>query len=286
MASPPSIIVVGSVNLDIVATAERLPVAGETVTGAELNRFPGGKGANQALAARRLGADVSLVACVGRDAEAESALALLREGGVDLSSCMTHPSVPTGVALIAVSSAGENQIVVAPGANRQIDLNDIDLPEADALICQLEVPVNVLVEAMGAFDGFVCVNLAPAAEVHDSLIENADLIVVNETEARYYGNRLNSTGALIARTLGAGGAEISRDGEVLCRSSSPIISAVDTTGAGDAFTAALTVALIEGRSPELALDFACAAGAAAATKAGAQPALPFRKEVERLLGRS
>ena len=284
MASRPSIVVVGSVNLDIVATAERLPVAGETVTGAELNRYPGGKGANQALAAKRLGANVSLVACVGNDADADAALALLREGGVELSSCAVHPSVPTGVALISVSSTGENHIVVAPGANRQIDLQNIKVPQADALICQLEVPVHVLAEVSESFAGFVCVNLAPAAEVHDSLIENADLIVVNETEARYYGNRLNSTGALIARTLGAEGAELCRNGEVIVRSSSPIVSVADTTGAGDAFTAALTLALIEGQAPGLALDFACAAGAAAASKAGAQPSLPFRHEVEKLLG--
>lgn len=283
MANRPAVVVIGSVNLDIVATAERLPVAGETVTGAELSRFPGGKGANQALAAKRLGADVSLVACVGNDAEAEAALALLREGGVNLSFCYVHSKVPTGVALISVSSAGENQIVVAPGANRQLDLQDVELPKADALICQLEVPVNVLVQATDSFVGFVCVNLAPATEVHDGLIENADLIVVNETEARYYGNRLNSTGALIARTLGADGAELYRNGELICRSASPIVSPVDTTGAGDAFTAALTVALIEGQAPERALDFACAAGAATATRAGAQPSLPLRQEVEQLL---
>ena len=110
----PSIVVVGSVNLDFVATADRLPAPGETVTGAELNRFPGGKGANQALAARRLGARVSLVACVGDDPEADAALALLNEGDVDLAASVTHPSAPTGVALIAVSPDGEYHIVVAP----------------------------------------------------------------------------------------------------------------------------------------------------------------------------
>ena len=117
MAKRPAITVVGSVNLDLVATVASLPVAGETVTGAEFRRFPGGKGANQALAAARLDADVSLVACVGGDANADEALVLLKEGGVDLSACVQHHTAPTGVALISVASSGENQIVVAPGAN-------------------------------------------------------------------------------------------------------------------------------------------------------------------------
>jgi ribokinase len=116
----PTVAVIGSVNLDIVARVARLPAPGETVTGAKLHRFPGGKGANQALAAQRLGADVSLVARVGDDAAADEALALLRAGGVDLSACVAIPDVATGTALIAVAPSGENQIVVAPGANRYL----------------------------------------------------------------------------------------------------------------------------------------------------------------------
>ena len=137
MTEPKTIVVVGSVNLDFVATVDKLPVAGETVSGAELNRFPGGKGANQALAARRLGANVSLVARVGDDANADEALALLSSGEVDLSTCHRDTVIPTGVALIAVSADGENQIVVAPGANRHLRPEMLSLPPADALICQL-----------------------------------------------------------------------------------------------------------------------------------------------------
>jgi ribokinase len=133
-----SVAVVGSVNLDLVASVQRLPVPGETVTGAELSRFPGGKGANQALAARRLGAEVSLVACVGDDAEADEALALLKDGGVDLGFCARVPGVTTGTALIAVAPGGENHIVVAPGANRLLAPESLRLPKADALVCQLE----------------------------------------------------------------------------------------------------------------------------------------------------
>jgi len=283
MTDCPSIVVIGSVNLDIVATAERLPIAGETVTGAELGQFPGGKGANQALAAKRLGAEVSLVACVGDDANAELALTLLREEGVDLAGCRAVSGSSTGVALIAVSKSGENQIVVAPGANRQLVVEPGSLPDAAAMIGQLEVPVETLDAVANAFDGFVCLNLAPAIDVPDSLVACADLIVVNETESGFYGSQVSGADALLARTLGASGAELYRCGQLLARSTSPAVDAVDTTGAGDTFTAALTVALIENREPEEALRFACAAGAAATTRAGAPPSLPFRHEVEALL---
>ncbi len=143
----PSIVVLGSVNLDIVAKADRLPVAGETVTDAELGRYPGGKGANQALAAQRLGAEVSLVARVGTDSAAEEALALLREGGVDLGNVAAVEDAATGVALIAVAASGENQIVVAPGANRSLSPETLEIPAADALICQLEVPTDAVAHA-------------------------------------------------------------------------------------------------------------------------------------------
>lgn len=283
MAERPSIVVIGSVNLDIVASAERLPVAGETVTGAELGQFPGGKGANQALAARRLGADVSLVAAVGDDPNADLALAMLREGGVDLSACQAIPGESTGVALIAVSASGENQIVVAPGANRLLSVDPGSIPKAQALIGQLEVPIPILAAAAASFDGFVSLNLAPAMDVPESLIGCADLIIVNETEADYYGELVAGGTALVARTHGSRGAELYRGGALLASASAPAVDAVDTTGAGDTFTAALTIALVEGREPEAALRFACAAGAAAVTKAGAQPSMPFREAVEALM---
>jgi len=279
----PSIVVVGSVNLDIVATASRLPVAGETVTDAELSRFPGGKGANQALAARRLGADVKLVACVGRDAEAEAALALLRAGEVDLSHVVAVDDAATGVALITVAASGENQIVVAPGANRSLLPGSLRIPEADALICQLEVPTDTVARAARDFEGFFCANLAPAKHVDVAVLQRADLLVVNETEAAWYGDSLNACDGIIATTFGAAGAALTKKGEDLARVKPPRVEAVDTTAAGDTFTAALTVALVEGQTPHDALRFACAAGAAAATKLGAQPSLPTRDEVLALL---
>ena len=278
-----NIAVVGSVNLDIVAKADRLPVAGETITDATLNRFPGGKGANQALAARRLGADVALLACVGQDASAEEALALLRAGGVNLDGCRAVADAPTGTALIAVAASGENQIVVAPGANRHLLPDTLALPRADAVICQLEVPVATLEAVCEGADGLVCMNLAPALPVPESLAQCADLIVVNETEAQFYGESLRRNAKLLAVTQGSRGAALYREGQEIATASPPAVSVVDTTGAGDTFTAALTVAIVEKMEPERALRFACAAGALATTVAGAQPSLPLRHEVDALL---
>jgi ribokinase len=274
-----TITVIGSVNLDIVAKAARLPAAGETVTGAELFRFPGGKGANQALAAQRLGADVRLVACVGADAAADEALALLRDGGVNLEYCSALADVPTGTALIAVAPDGDNQIVVAPGANTRLAPERVPTLDTDAVICQLEVPVDTIAEIAGRFDGFFCINLAPARHIDVAVLQRADLVVVNETEAAWYGATLRACAGLIATTRGAGVATLERDGQLVAEARPPGVDAVDATGAGDTFTAALTLALVEGQRPQDALQFACNAGAAAVTKMGAQPALPFREQV-------
>jgi len=280
-----SIVVVGSVNLDIVASVEVLPVAGETVTGASLSQYPGGKGANQALAAKRLGADVALVARVGNDANADAALALLSAGGVDLEHCTRDAGAATGVALIVVAAGGENQIVVAPGANRVLQSEHLSLPAADALICQLEVPLAVVSEAIESFSGFSSINLAPALAVPDTLISQADLVVVNETEAAFYGRSLDNA-RLLATTYGAEGAVLTRSGTEVARAKPATIDAVDTTGAGDTFTAALTLAIVEGMELQTALDFACTAGAVAATRQGAQPSLPHRSEVDSLMSQA
>lgn len=274
-----SVVVVGSVNIDIVARVARLPAPGETVTGAELHRFPGGKGANQALAAQRLGADVQLIGRVGKDASADEALQLLREGQVDLARCERIEGLATGTALIAVAPSGENHIVVAPGANRALQAHELALPDADALICQLEVPVPVIVAAAESFRGFFCVNLAPAAEIDVTVLQRADLVVVNETEADWYGASLEACRGIVATTRGAGVATLRQDGRTLAEASPPRVNVVDTTGAGDTFTAALTLALVEGQEPAEALRFACVAGAVATTTMGAQPSLPSRAAV-------
>ena len=278
-----AITVIGSVNLDFVATAARLPAPGETVTGATLARHPGGKGANQALAARRLGADVSLVARVGADGLADEALALLAAEGVDLEQCDTDTTAATGVALIAVAAGGENQIIVAPGANAAFTPDHLTAPAAGALICQLELPLETVAAAVAQASGFVCLNLAPAAPLAPAALARADLIVVNETEAAFYGPALHDLPGLIAVTWGARGAGLFQAGRQLAAAAPPPVEAVDATGAGDAFVGALVVALLEGQPHAAALAFACTAGALSATRPGAQPSLPTRAEVEACL---
>jgi ribokinase len=281
---PPKVVVVGSINLDFVATGPTLPEPGETVTGATLAIHPGGKGANQALAARRLGAEVRLIGRVGADAMADQALALLWADGVDLTGVVVEATAPTGVALIAVDAEGENQIMVASGANAA--LTPEMLPEVidGALICQLEVPLETVAAAVARATGFVCVNLAPAdLAIDDAVLRRADLLVVNEGEAGDYGRRLHGLPGLVAVTWGSRGAGLLRDGVRVATAEPPEVEAVDTTGAGDTFVGALVVAMLEGVAPADALRFACAAGALTATKAGAQSSLPTRAEVEGVL---
>ena len=277
------IAVVGSINLDFVAAAPKLPRAGETVTGATLARHPGGKGANQALAAQRLGAEVRLIGRVGRDALAEEAMALLVADDVDVAGVAVDAEAPTGVALIAVDPSGENQIVVAAGANHRVGPEQLPARIEGPVILQLELPVETVEAAVGRATDFVCVNLAPAQPVSDLLLRRADLIVVNEGEAAFYGEALHHGGGRVVVTRGARGAALYEGGTLVAEARPPHVRAVDATGAGDAFVGAITVALLEGLEPEAALRFACAAGALAATRPGAQPSLPTRAEVEAII---
>ena len=278
-----SVVVVGSVNLDLSATVARLPEPGETVSGARLKRFPGGKGANQALAARRLGGRVALHAAVGRDANAAEALRLLEDGGVDLAFVQRVEDAPTGLAMIAVTPSGENQIIVAPGANTELRMPPAELLVGDLLLSQLETPPQVLADVVSRFEGFVCVNLAPAREIDVSVLQRADVIVVNEIESRWYGDSLSAAGGFVATTYGGDGARLERHGVVIAEAAPPRVEVVDTVGAGDTFTAALGLKLAEGRSAPDALEFACAAGALATTRQGAQPSLPTLDEVRAVL---
>jgi ribokinase len=268
--SAPRIAVVGSVNLDLVARVERLPRPGETVTDAEFARVKGGKGANQAVAAARLGAEVTLVCAVGKDVFADEAL----PGEQRLTVAAERVDAPTGIALILVDAAGENQIVVAPGANAQ--LGEVELPAADAVLAQLEVPDTAVVSAWEQAS-FFCLNAAPARSVP----VDPDLTVVNRFELE----ALTRRDGLVALTLGAEGAVLLEDGEEVARAEPPRVDAVDGTAAGDAFTAALLVSWLEQRDPEEALRRACAAGAIAASRFGAQPSLPTAAEVDEILAR-
>ncbi len=278
MAEPPLVSVVGSVNLDLVARCARLPRPGETLTDATFERVPGGKGANQALAAARLGARVRLTAAVGSDTFAADALTLLRDGEVELDR-LQEVAAPTGVALIVVGDDGENQIVVAPGANAYVRADD--LAPADAVLCQLEVPIAV-VTAAARQARFLCLNAAPGRALPDELLAAVDLLVVNRYELEVVGE----APGLTALTLGDEGAVLLEGGVEVARAEPPAVVAVDGTAAGDAFTACLLVSLLEGREREEALRRACAAGALAASRPGAQPSLPTAAEVDAILGRA
>jgi ribokinase len=268
----PRIVVVGSINLDLVARCERLPRPGETVGGATLSRVPGGKGANQAVACARLGADVTMIGAVGADAFADEALAGLRDAGVALE--LTGTGEPTGVALVYVDDAGETEIVVAPGANAE--LGAVTLPEHDAVLCQLEVPDEAVLSAWEGCTGVFCLNAAPARPV----AVDPDLTVVNRFELDVLARR----DGLVAVTLGAEGAYLLEDGDEIARAAPPPVEVVDGTGAGDAFTACLLVSLLEERDPVEALERACAAGALAASRLGAQPSLPTASEIDAAVG--
>ena len=264
--------VVGSINLDLVVEAERLPRPGETVSGARFSRVPGGKGANQAVAAARLGAEVALVGCVGRDEVADEATVALREAGVEEQ--WIAKDAPTGIALITVDAAGETTIVVAPGANAELWPDDLSLGDADAVLCQQEIPAETVAHVAELAPRFF-LNAAPAR----AGAPEAELTVVNRLELEALGERRG----LVCLTLGAEGAVLLEDGEEVARAEPPAVDAVDGTGAGDAFTACLVVSLLEGRPREESLLRACAAGALAASRFGAQTSLPTAEEVDALL---
>ena len=272
--SAPRLTVVGSINLDLVAKADRLPRPGETLSGAMFSRIPGGKGANQAVAAARLGATVSMIACVGDDELAAPALAGLQEAGVGLDG-LKRTGGPTGVALIIVDAAGENVIVVAPGANLDLRPEDVSLPDGDAVLCQLEIPIETVEQVSFNASAEFFLNAAPAG----GRVPAADVTIVNRYELEALPNR----NGVIAVTLGAEGAIMLEDGEEVARAAPPTVEAVDGTAAGDAFTACLVVSLLEGRARDEALHRACAAGAIAASRFGAQTSLPTAEEVDALL---
>jgi ribokinase len=268
----PRLTVVGSINLDLVVRAERLPRPGETVSGASFSRVPGGKGANQAVGAARLGAEVALVGCVGTDSVAAEALAAVREAEVE--ERWLAKDVPTGIALITVDGEGETTIVVAPGANAELRPEDLALRDAGAVLCQQEIPVETVSRAAELAPRFF-LNAAPAREG----APDAELTVVNRLELEALGGRRG----LVCLTLGSEGAVLLEDGEEVARAEPPPVEAVDGTAAGDAFTACLVVSLLEGRSREESLIRACAAGAFAASRFGAQTSLPTAEEVDSLL---
>ncbi len=299
----PKIVVVGSVNMDLVATAPHLPRPGETALGRDFRQLPGGKGANQAVAASRAGGHATMLGAIGSDAFGVTLKARLNSSGVDVSHLRVVYGA-SGVALIAVNDAGENHIVVVPGANAQFrNLTGAEvaaIASADVVLCQLETPRTTAVQAAAAAREAgtprVILNAAPARNLPDEIYPLLDLLVANELEAEAMVGAPGEPADLLARLLervpravvtrGAHGAWLGERDTAPLFVPAPVIGAVDTTGAGDAFCGALAVAWGEGRALPDAVRWASAAGACAARKLGASVALPQRAAIDELYGQT
>jgi ribokinase len=292
------VVVFGSINVDLVAHVERIPAPGETISGQSFSSIPGGKGANQALAAQRAGAQVKMFGAIGRDGFAATALANLESSGVDLAGVVAVDT-STGVALIHVEAQGENAITVIAGANamaRSAQIPDSALGSATTLLLQLEVPVAEIVHLCRRANGArVILNAAPASALPEDLLHGIDVLIVNETEAATLGVAQALPTApkafahaaaaryrcVVVVTLGAGGALAAGDGnEWIVKA--PATTVVDTTGAGDAFAGAFAAALDRGATLRDATADGVAAGSLACTGRGAQGALPTRRAIQEL----
>ena len=270
MTTPLPLTVVGSINVDLTARADRLPQAGETVGGGRLVREAGGKGANQAAAAARLGARVRMIGAVGTDADGAWMRAELDAAGVDTSGIRTSDE-PTGVALIVVDREGENQIAVCEGANGRVDLDGVVFGADEAVLAQLEISMDLVVALAERVPGYLAVNAAPARDLPDAVRERADLIIVNETE--YALIPALRTAKRVAVTYGADGARLYESGVEVASAPAVKTTVENTVGAGDAFCAALTIGLASGVPAADALAAACAVGAAAVADPRSQPVL-------------
>jgi ribokinase len=262
--------VVGSTNVDLVLHVPSLPRPGETLLGASTRREAGGKGANQAVALARLGADVGLVSAVGDDAEGEWSLAQLRGEGVDVTG-VAVVAEPTGLAVVMVDATGENSIVVSPGANTRVA--PPAALTADVLLLSLEVPLASVAAAaaLGRATGVpVVLNAAPATRLPASLLDDVDVLVVNETEWEALGR---PTDGRVVVTLGAAGCRVLEEGRSVDVPAAPA-AVVDTTGAGDCFAAALALGIGGGQSCADAVPLAVRAAALSVTKPGARGGLP------------
>lgn len=278
--------VLGSINMDLTTVTERLPEPGETVLGRSFDTSQGGKGANQALAAARSGAETTFLGAVGDDSFGDELLRALSDADVDVASTRRVAGA-SGVAAISVDLAGENNIVVVPGANASVlALTDAELDaiaHADILLCQLEIPLDTVVRgAVHARENgtLVVLNPSPVQSLPDSLVEVVDVLVVNEAESTAVGEDVTGRVPHLVTTLGAKGARY-RGPDSSVDVPAPTVDAIDTTGAGDAFAGALAAEWSSG--PAAALRWACAAGAVAATRRGAGSSSGSRSEIEALL---
>jgi len=297
----PRVVVAGGIDMDITISVDRHPLPGEELAGSDLRFLPGGKGANQAVAAARAGARVSMVGCVGRDPFGDRMVAFLQSEQVDTSHVERLDDVPTGVALVVVASDGENTIVYSAGASQGLALDRLPAMEpGDVLISQLEVPTAAILRVLGEGRRRGAVNVfnaAPRRRLEPGIIDLVDVLVVNEFELALAigrggidpANRTEvaaAVGALsrpadqvVIVTLGAAGAVVFDRDRTVWIDAHPV-APVDTTGAGDAFVGALGAALCRGASLDDATAYANASAAMAVTRRGAGPSMPFRAEVE------
>lgn len=296
------ILVIGSSNTDMVIKTSKLPVPGETILGGDFFMNPGGKGANQAVAAARLGGNVSFIAKTGNDLFGKQARQIFEAENINADFLVTDPDHPSGVALITVDAKGENCIVVAPGSNGYLCQGDIDqaheeILRSEIVLMQLEIPLETVVFAANlAFEAGkkVILNPAPAAQITDELLSKLYLITPNETEAELISGipvKDIDSAILAARNLYERGVKVviitlGNQGALLFNGKeaklipSPKVVAADTTAAGDIFNGAIAVAMSEGLELEKAVEFACKAAAISVTRMGAQASAPYRKEIK------
>ena len=303
-AKLPRIAVVGSINVDLVTHAPRLPVPGETLLGTTFRTVHGGKGANQAVAAARLGASVAMIGCVGNDAFGARLHDALAAERIDVTRVRRIDGEATGVATITVDARGANSIVVVPGANARLDAEAIDAAQdaiagAALMVCQLEVPIETVARAIGSAIAHrtpVLLNPAPAQPLFDALLARIDYLVVNETEAESLtgiavGDDASAVRAADAlRTKGVGNVLVTLGARGVCwrgnagqgRHRAIAVTAVDTTAAGDTFVGGFAAARAGGASMDDAIGFGQRAAAISVTRHGAQTSIPTRDEVARL----
>lgn len=295
------VVVVGSINHDLTVITERHPRPGETVLGTEHHSGPGGKGANQAVAAARLESSVAIIGRVGEDDQGRALVEVLEDEGIDIAGVVLDPTTSTGLAVITVDPDGENSIVVSPGANRLVDPQQVrshagKIASASVVLAQLEIPVEAVVEAAAMAGGMFLLNPAPAQSLPEDLLADVDVLVPNRGELAALaggdepGHRdeaidmvrsLEGPGAVVV-TLGAEGAVVIQ-GDQAKHIPSLKVEVVDTTGAGDAFCGALARALARGAPLTEAARWGVTAGAIATTRRGAQTALPTLSELRKFL---
>jgi ribokinase len=302
------IVVVGSLNMDLVTYTGRMPVTGETIIGKSFRQIPGGKGANQAAAIAKLGAEVKMIGCVGCDGMGNALLESLQNDGVDVTMVKRLDGISTGIASITVDSSGNNSIIVVPGANGRLSVEDLQafldaFKNSEIVVAQLEVSMETVSHAIKTakqLGKLTILNPAPAAELEDELLSNVDILVPNETELELLsGVQIHNEADLeraarllidkgvneLIVTLGSKGCvHFNKCGSKAYPAYK--VDAIDTTAAGDSFIGALAAAISEGKNLEEAIRFAAAVGALTVTREGAQSSLPMRKEVEAFIGLS